>query len=328
MTPLEYSKSFQHIKLLPTIIFAFFDSVNAFKENEGASNPVIEAVFDLMVTVLIPLILFDKNESLKKVKLFNYISEDHLKIIQMLPVLTISSLVIWFCVNAYHITHDFFFIAYLIAKLVYNLVKIITNLIILPLINVKFRFIYIIYLLIYVLNGTIDFIFLSLAVRRNYVDNKTFSFVLVPIIIAFLIEIVIFVCNIRLEDKAKDEKGEEAPNNKKASENEETSKTLDNIVVENAPNDEELKEKAPNDEELKERAPNSEKLKEKDEINEEEFERQGWISVFCSSLMICTITGPSVLWIKAYITLGLIAYMIEELIKKLKNEKKKANRQN
>lgn len=55
-----------HIKLLPAIIFVFFDSVNAFKDNEGTTNPVIEAVFDLMVTVLIPLILFTDNENLGK----------------------------------------------------------------------------------------------------------------------------------------------------------------------------------------------------------------------------------------------------------------------
>ena len=35
-----------------------------------------------------------------------------------------------------------------------------------------------------------------------------------------------------------------------------------------------------------------------------------------SSLIICTIIGPSVLWIKAYIALMLMTYIISELIKR------------
>jgi hypothetical protein len=47
---------------------------------------------------------------------------------------------------------------------------------------------------------------------------------LIPIIIASFIEVLIFICNVFLEGKAtsKDEECEEAPNNKKASKDEET----------------------------------------------------------------------------------------------------------
>src|ERR1051325_607368 len=46
----------------------------------------------------------------------------------------------------------------------------------------------------FVSNNLIDFIFLFLAVRWDYVDKTTVSFVLVPIIIAFLFGISAFVC--------------------------------------------------------------------------------------------------------------------------------------
>ena len=50
---------------------------------------------------------------------------------------------------------------------------------------------------------------------------------------------------------------------------------------------------------------------------EQKFERQEWISMFCASLSICTIVGPSVLWIKAYITLRFMSYIMNELIQKI-----------
>ena len=61
------------------------------------------------------------------------------------------------------------------------------------------------------------------------------------------------------------------------------------------------------------------KAKKKAERLEELLKRQKWISTFCDSLITCTIVGPSVLWIKVYITLKLIAYMIDELLKKVKD---------
>ncbi|CAB4424519.1 unnamed protein product [Rhizophagus irregularis] len=308
---MEYSRSFRHIKFLPAIIFVFFYFANAFnvKDNDGDNNPVIEAVFDLMITVLIPLILFTDNENLKEIKLFELISEGHLKFIKRLPIITMNSLLIWFCVIKYQNTQDSFFIVYLITKLLYNYIKNITDYITSMLLLLKwFDFIvsskslYISFLLIYVLNNAIDFIFLFLAVKRNYVDKTNLSFALVPIIIVFFIGVLIFICNVCLEGNAtsKDKEDKEA---QKASKDEETSNDVDalNIVVVSY-------EKAPKDEEA---------LK----AENEEFKRQRWISVFCGSLITCTIVGPSVLWIKSYIMLGFIAYMIEELLKKLKKRK-------
>lgn len=313
MIPIEYSRSFRHINLLLAIIFVFFDLVNAFKGNESDNNSVIEAVFDLMITVLIPLI-YSLNENLKEIKLFELISEGHLKFFKRLPMITMNSLLIWFCVSKYQITHDFFFIIYLITKLLYNYIKNITDYITSILLLLKcFDFIvsskslYISCLLIYVLNNAIDFIFLFLAVKRNYVDKTNLFFALVPIIIAFIIGVLIFICNVCLESNAmsNDKEDKEAPIDKKASKDEEPSKDVDvlNIVIVS-------NEKAPKDEET---------LK----TNEEEFKRQRWISVFCGSLITCTIVGPSVLWIKSYIMLGFIAYMLEELLKKLKENKKR-----
>uniref|UniRef100_U9TXF5 Uncharacterized protein n=2 Tax=Rhizophagus irregularis (strain DAOM 181602 / DAOM 197198 / MUCL 43194) TaxID=747089 RepID=U9TXF5_RHIID len=308
-----YPKSylFDILNFYQQSLLFFFDFANAFnvKDNDGDNNPVIEAVFDLMITVLIPLILFTDNENLKEIKLFELISEGHLKLIKRLPIITMNSLLIWFCVIKYQNTQDFFFIVYLITKLLYNYIKNITDYITSMLLLLKwFNFIvsskslYISFLLIYVLNNAIDFIFISLAVKRNYVDKTNLSFALVPIIIVFFIGVLIFICNVCLEDNAtsKDKEDKEA---QKASKDEETSNDVDalNIVVVSY-------EKAPKDEEA---------LK----AENEEFKRQRWISVFCGSLITCTIVGPSVLWIKSYIILGFIAYMIEELLKKLKKRK-------
>src|SRR6185369_765443 len=54
---------FQHIQLLSliVIILGFSDSANAFKENTSSANEIIETVFDLLITVLIPVILVAKN---------------------------------------------------------------------------------------------------------------------------------------------------------------------------------------------------------------------------------------------------------------------------
>ncbi|CAG8505578.1 8096_t:CDS:1 [Funneliformis caledonium] len=270
-------KPFRHILLLPAIIFVFFDSVNAFKDNMGASNPVIEAVFDLLVTVLVPLILFIDTEKkeLKESPLLNRISEKNLSRLQLLPHFTVIAMYIWFCVKAYQTTHDLFFIAYFVSKLVFTYTLIITWMFLKCIFKKNDRKLISIVigtLLSTYLNIIIDFIFLFIAVRRDYVDKSTLSFVLVPIIIASFAGILMFACKFFLDDEA-------------ACKNVGSQKALSREIL-------------------------------------QKFERGRWIRDFCEVLLECTIVGPSVLWIKAFVTLKLMAYIIEEQIKKVKELKK------
>ena len=79
----------------------------------------------------------------------------------------------------------------------------------------------------FIINNVIDFIFLFLAVRWGYVDKSTFSFVLVPIVIAFFVGILTFVGEASNNKKAL--KGKKALNKEELNEEELKEKELENV---------------------------------------------------------------------------------------------------
>ena len=62
------------------------------------------------------------------------------------------------------------------------------------------------------------------------------------------------------------------------------------------------------------------RLKKKFQIYRRKSRRATWIMEFCSQLMFCLIVAPSVLWIKFHLTLGFIAFTMEDISMKLQRE--------
>ncbi|CAG8632931.1 4864_t:CDS:2 [Paraglomus occultum] len=60
-----------------------------------------------------------------------------------------------------------------------------------------------------------------------------------------------------------------------------------------------------------------EKLKKLFKVYQRKSRRATWIIGFCSQLMFCLIVAPSVLWIKFHLTLGFIAFTMEDISMKL-----------
>ena len=107
------------IKLLPAIIIlVFFGSVNALIKDDGTSDSIIEATFDLMVTVLIASVITIDVDRIKKTDLLIKIFDKSAYI--FFPLL--GPLQMWFCIRGYISFHDFFFIAYLIVKLTIGII--------------------------------------------------------------------------------------------------------------------------------------------------------------------------------------------------------------
>ncbi|CAG8615990.1 1719_t:CDS:1 [Paraglomus brasilianum] len=234
---------FQHIQLLSLIILGFSDSANAFKGNTSSANEIIETVFDLLITVLIPVILVAKNNKTDT----SIFSRAWLTFLAIILNYAQLSLKIWFWVRAYETTHDFFFITYLIANIT-------TSQILCCFIRIHPR---IVVTIISSSTFVIDLVFLFLAAKKGYVDSSTYLFIVIPIIIAFALAIVIFVKIIR-ENPEDDHKDDD----------------IFSLYM----------------------------------LDFGKFNRPIWIIGFCSSLVNCSIVGPSILWIKVYITLGIISY--------------------
>jgi len=72
----------------------------------------------------------------------------------------------------------------------------------------------------------------------------------------------------------------------------------------------------PSDDYMKE----DEKLKKMFKVCGRKSRRATWIIGFCSQLMFCLIVAPSVLWIKFHLTLGFIAFTMEDISMKLQRK--------
>lgn len=179
---------FRHIQLLSSIIFVFFGSTNALEDNIGASNSIIETVFDYLVTILIPVILVTKKDYTKLNCLKNV-----LNYFLVFIKYTVVALKIWFLVRTYKTTQDFFFMIYLIVSFTISCIFTCSGVCIMPPCK----------LTLFVTSSVfvVDVIFLILAVKKNYVDSATFIFILVPIILAFIIGMLLSLHIIKNERK-------------------------------------------------------------------------------------------------------------------------------
>ncbi|CAG8750840.1 5910_t:CDS:2, partial [Acaulospora morrowiae] len=145
-------------------------SFYALEEGICASNLITESIFDFLIIAIIPVLLtvqvdkkLEENESFIKLLLF----------INTIVNLIIAGLKIWFWVRIYKATEDFFFMIYFIVELFISLVF----LLVFSLVDDAFYPV--------IVNGTSIFttnlVFLFLAVKKDYVDEETYLFVLVPV---------------------------------------------------------------------------------------------------------------------------------------------------
>lgn len=274
------------------IILVYSGSACAFEDNIGASNPITETVFDQMVAILIPLILIAKPKYNDK----NKIILKALRSIILVISIVAYSLKIWFCVRIYKITQDYFFISYLITILVVNITFSVWDGCIASQFFIQQKMLAIVVVSAFF---AIHLIFFFLAAHKNYVDLSTYPFILVPITIAFIIAVVMIIFVIKNIDD----------DNDAIVDLEGISNNLKNL-------------KNPN--ELK--YFRKKVLKDMTSVDFGKYNRPMWIVCFCSELVFCSIVGPSILWIKAYITLGFVLYVADDSYKELKRAKEEKNK--
>ncbi|CAG8446474.1 12811_t:CDS:1 [Dentiscutata heterogama] len=293
-----------HFKYLLAIIFVFFGSVNALKENIGASNPIIEATYDLMVLVIIPVVLTIDIDSEKFINASERRELRHiLKYLKLAPTIVLFPLQIWFCIQSYYFFNDEFFIMYFIAK---NIVLVCTTfsttcisccLLGLFYLNNHFntsndskkthkteRALVFPSIIVSLSIFTVDLVFLILAANRNgdqYVDMSTYLFVLVPISVSFVAGMLLYI-HIFRHVGSPDEQ--------------------ERIWINKGLDFKGLKDWVGN------------------AIKREQLERATSIVSFCSELIFCAIVAPSVLWIKTYLFLSFLSYSMNDLYLKLKHK--------
>ncbi|CAG8478884.1 14553_t:CDS:1 [Gigaspora margarita] len=297
----KISKLICHFKYFLTTFFIFFGSVNALKENIGSYNPIIEATYDLMITVMVPVVLtididserfINANERNKLRQILKYL--------KFIPAIILFPLQIFFCLQAYYYFNDDFFIMYLIAK---NIVLVGTtfsttciSVCLLGLFYLRDHF---------TLNGSkkihktekalvfpsmmvslsifiVDLVFIILAANRGnnqYVDMSTYLFVLVPISVSFVVGMLLYIHIINHVGLEQEKKWDGKSLNYKG---------LKDWVS--------------------------------DAIKREQLERAASIVNFCSELVFCAIVAPTVLWIKTYLFLSFLSYSMNDLYLKLKHK--------
>jgi len=140
------------VSFLMAINFLFIGFVDAFQYNLKATNPISEAVFDLIISITIPIVIYINVERSKK----------ELSIAFYLVLISFFSSLVgldWFCFIAYDATKDLFFIKLLILNLAIGFIFFIVNLTMVFRCRVRYPFC--ILFIFIILNILVNLIFLS-----------------------------------------------------------------------------------------------------------------------------------------------------------------------
>ena len=183
-----------NIQFLPSVILLFPLLVDALlpTNDHSTSDPIGESVFDLMATVLIASVITIDVDRIKRKQKF--LLKTFFSASAFITYVIIFPMQIWFCVRAYKVTKDTFFIAYLITTLLAGVTQYVITLIVAYCITPVNRFHYLFGgLLSLTYSFGKEIIFGFLAVKRGYVNQSTCWFVFGPVIVAYLIGTGLFI---------------------------------------------------------------------------------------------------------------------------------------